>query len=80
MAFKLATTELKSNMDNPTLRGKRGYGVISMAKKYYSTLLSSPKDRRIKESMLHEAVAADRIGISHQGHIQNEELPLRRLF
>ena len=63
-AFKQATTELKSNMDNPTLRGKRGYGVISIAKKYNSTLLSSPNDRRIKESMLHEAVAADRIGKS----------------
>ena len=52
MAFKQATTELKSNMDNPTLRGKRGYGVISIAKKYNSTLLSSPNNHRIKESML----------------------------
>ena len=63
-AFKCAATELKPNMDNPNLRGKRGYGVISIVKECNSTLLTSQNNCRLNNSTLHEVVVADRIGVS----------------
>ena len=63
-AFKAATKEFKTYKDDDNLRGKRGYGIISVVKKINSTLLSSPNDRRLTPTTVYEAMEGNCIGVS----------------
>ena len=62
-AFKAATTELHENIAS-NKRGKRGCGSKAIALRINSEILTSPSDRKLSGSTLHDAVKRGDVGVS----------------
>ena len=58
-AFKSATSLLRDNMCNQNKAGKRGYGAMAVVKHINNTMLTSPSDRRLSKTVVHQATVTN---------------------
>ena len=74
-AFKEATIKLSDNLNDDSMRGRRGHGAQSITATFNESMLSSPSNRKIKATTLREAVAFNRVGFSPAKRGRPEKIP-----
>ncbi len=74
-AFKGATFKLNDNLNNDSVRGRRGHGAPSISKTFNKIMLSSLNDCKIKPTTLYEAVASNQVGLLPATRGRPEKIP-----
>ena len=64
ISFKAATQQLRRNQLDDNSQGKRGHGLRAIVKKANDEMLSSPNDKKLTRSVLHNAMLRGDFGVS----------------